>query len=182
MIITKADLDAYLKITTDATQGADVVNAVNAYIKTATGRLFGSTLIVVGERHDFANTIWLNNMDVVSIEAIRVGLPNQGTPQALASDAYWFNKYGRVNLAVLNMDRYPSRYWYDLVAVDYTFGVTTVPDDLKLAALQLAAQYYKYIGSGNQVITSAGVGTYRVSYGSGKAWDDVLGRYAIKRF
>jgi hypothetical protein len=74
--------------------------------------------------------------------------------------------------------------------VTYTYGVDEVPEDLKLAALAIAAGFYNWATNEQKEIVSAQVGSYRVSYGgsaqSGGTNNDanwaVIKSYATKRF
>jgi hypothetical protein len=67
-----------------------------------------------------------------------------------------------------------------------------VPEDLKLAALGIAAGFYNWASSEQKEIVSAQVGSYRVDYaGSARGGDQsttsdancaVISSYATKRF
>ena len=46
----------------------------------------------------------------------------------------------------------------------YSYGVEDVPDDLKLAALGIAYEQYKWAEAGGQQVTSASIGSYRLEY------------------
>lgn len=179
-IITTAELDAFTNKTNNAAQAADVVNAVNAYIAQQTGRSFGAVLTVTDELHDYKPTIWLNHMDIVAITTVKIGRPNV-TRQTIAADAYWVNQYGRLVLAIAPPVN-PSPYLYDMVVVTYTYGIAVVPDDLKLAALQLAQQYLNNVANSGQLVTMAMLGTYRLTYAEAKGMGAVIDSYKIKRF
>lgn len=180
IIITTADLDAFTANTNNAVQAADVVNAVNTYIDQQTGRSFGAIIAVTGEIHDYKPTVWLNHMDVTAIDLLKIGRPNT-TRQTVAADAYWCNSYGRMVVAISPAIN-PSSYLYDMLSIDYHYGIATIPADLKLAALQLAQQYINAVSDNGQVVTSAGVGAYRLTYAEAKGLGAVIDSYKIKRF
>ena len=161
-IITASELNTYTGQTLDTARAAQVVAAVESYIKDFTGRSFGATTTVTDELHDYAPVIFLRNLDVTDVTEVRLG--QTGDSQTTTTDFLWSDT-GRV---ILNESRVGFRRTRDYIRVSYTHGVTTVPDDLKLAALSLAADYYNHADSNNQELTAEGIGSYRLSYASGQ--------------
>ena len=170
-IITTDDLNTYTGNTLDTGRASQVVAAVNQYIETRTGRVWGDTKSVT-ETHDAASVVFLNNMDVTAVSQVKLGYPNDtGTVQD--SDSYNFNSSGRL---VLNGGRSGFNAYRDYVSVTYTHGVTPVPDDLKLAALSLASDFYNFGSDGQKELSSESIGSYSLTYRSGKS-SEVGGTY-----
>lgn len=163
-IITASELNTYTGQTLDTARAAQVVAAVNSFIKDFTGRSFGATTTVTDELHDYAPVIFLRNQDVKTVTAVKQGNPAADATTLDTSD-YFANELGRL---VLSESRTGFRRTRDYIRVSYTHGVTTVPDDLKLAALSLGADYYNHADSNNQELTAEGIGSYRLSYASGQ--------------
>jgi hypothetical protein len=162
-IITVADLGTYTGDTLDAGRAALVVDAVNDYIETVTGRSFGE--IQSGtESHDYLPVIFLRHADVVTVTDVEYG-SGSGTRTTLSPDDYFFNEVGRL---VLNQGRnFHFDVHRDYLHVTYTYGSVSVPSDLKLAALSLASDYYTFAANGDSEISSEGVGSYRLQYAKG---------------
>jgi hypothetical protein len=179
-IITVTDLGTYMnKPLASDTKAAQVVAAINAWVHNFTGRQFGTPIIATGEKHDYKPVIWTNHQDVISIEATRIGYPNQ-VAQTIPIGNYYFNEFGRIVLNPGGIDL-PSRGNYDLLELDYTYGVATVPDDLKIAALALAADTYNDTGASTGAITMAMVGQMRFSYAQKDTYTPIFESYRTKR-
>jgi hypothetical protein len=182
-IITLTDLEAYTGETIDPTKGALVVAAVNDYIEHSTGRSWGATETVTGEMHDYAPVIFLRHQDVAGVSKVERG---QGTNDrtTLAVSEYFVNNVGRL---VLSENRIGFRKTRDFIHVDYTYGVSTVPGDLKLAALALASDFNTYATDGQKEVSSEGIGSYRLTYASGassatgKVHFDTIASYRTRR-
>lgn len=161
-IITTADLATYSGNSSLDTGKADlVVAAVNAWIENATSRVWGETKQIT-ERYDWSTLLWLNHQDIVSVDSIKMGFPGQ-TQETVDSSAYFFNKWGRVTMYF--GWKYPrSTLNNDLLEIQYTYGVTAVPDDLKLAALAIADNYYHFADNGSKDVTAEQIGSYRLQY------------------
>lgn len=165
-IFTTTDLSNYMNKTLVPQVAGDVVNAMNTWIENHTNRCWGTTANAV-ERHDWAPRIWLFHPDVTAISAIKLGYPGL-LQSTLSSTSYFFNRYGRVTMYLQQPGHFnPSAMNNDLVEISYTYGVPTVPDDLKLASLGLTARFYNWAINGNKDVVSATVGTYKLEY-SGK--------------
>jgi hypothetical protein len=168
-IITTTDLAGFMNQTLNSTQATDVVAAINEYVETETHRFWGGTKQVT-ETYDWKRVLWLRHMDVVSVDQIQVGFPNT-TRTTLTTQSYWFNPYGRVTLfwnllpaSLLGGINTTSMLLNDYMAVTYTYGVTTVPDDLKNAALGIAANFYNWATNGQKDIVAAQIGNYRLQF------------------
>lgn len=179
-VLDITDLSTYTKkdLSTDS-KAAQVVAAVNAWIFNYTGRVFGATAVVTNEVHDYKPVIWLDHQDVQSIQAIRIGYPNMN-PQSIPAGNYFVNEYGRVMLNMGGVDL-PSKGNYDLIGVDYTYGKANVPDDLKLAALGLAADFYNDTGSSAGAITMAMVGQFRLQFNGKDNYTPIFDSYRTRR-
>jgi hypothetical protein len=178
-VIAVSDLSSYSKLDLSAdSKAALVVAAVNQWIINYTGRSFGVTTVVTNEIHDYRPSLWLDHQDVQTIQAVRVGYPNQ-TAQALPSNNYFVNEYGRLVLNLSGVD-IPGRGNYDLISVDYSYGRAAVPDDLKLAAMALAFDFYQDQGS-NGAISMAMVGQLRLQFKGGDQYNSVFDSYRQRR-
>lgn len=182
MIVDTTSLGSYLgkNLTTDL-KAAQVVAAVNQWINTYTGRSFGALVVIQGELQDYQPVVWLDHMDVQSIEALRFGSAfSGGVRQLIPAGSYVISPTGRLVLNPMGKDEY-SRNNYDLVSIDYTYGVTTIPEDLRLAALALAADFYKSKSSSQGAITMAMVGNYKLMYKGESVYKGVLESYRARR-
>lgn len=179
-IITVADLGTYLtkSLTTD-NKAVQAVAAINAWVYNYTGRAFGGTITILGEYHDYHPVVWTDHQDVTAVAAIYIGYPNIGR-QAIPAGNYFFNEFGRIMLNPGGGDN-ASRGNYDLISVDYTFGVATVPADLKMASLGLAADFYNDTGSSQGAITMAMVGQFRLMYKGADIYTPIFDSYRTKR-
>lgn len=172
-VITIDDLTTYMPSTTlDAGTAQIIVDGANSWVETQTGRCFGETK-QVAERYDWKNNVWLRHMDVISIDDVTVGFPNQ-TQSTLDAAGYYFNPLGRLTILGWTDNTAYSRY-SDLLSVEYTYGYhvlgfqeneTTpiVPDDLKQAVLGIAAGFYNWAINGQRDIASVQVGSYQIAY------------------
>lgn len=156
-IITTAELEQYTGETLDASRAEQVVEAVNAYIERATGRVWGE-VVVTTETHDFASVIFLNNMDVVDVSELKLN------DAVLEVPRYKWRDTGRV---VLSTRESGFHYRYDEVEVTYTYGNLEVPADLKLAALSLASDFYTFAADGQTEVSAEGIGSLRYTYARG---------------
>lgn len=159
-IITTTELAEYLGLTLDEPRTALIVNAVNQYVESLTNRCFGETKTVT-EEYDFGKTLWLRHQDVTAITSIQAGFTGQ-TLQTIDATGYRFNKQGRVTMFWTGGAGSGSSYYNDYLHVQYTYGQVDVPDDLKEAALGVAAGYYNWAKAGGKEIVSSSVGSYRI--------------------
>lgn len=185
-IITASDLNSYTGKTLDAGRAQVIVDAVNAYIENRTGRCWGEVKTVTDEVHDIRSTTYLRKMDVTGVTTVKYG---RGTGQVTApADNYVWNASGRVNayLPIAYTASSPRAY-IDGLTVTYTYGVMEVPDDLKLAALSLAADSYNHAASEQKDVKSTSVGSYSVTYATGEAtssgarYMSVIDSYRMRR-
>lgn len=138
-----------------------VVNAVNQYVENRTNRFWGGTTTLT-ERYDWAPRIWLHHQDVQSIGFIKLGYPGL-LQSTLDTTSYFFNSLGRVTMYLQQPTQFnPSAVNNDLVQIQYTYGVATVPQDLFLATLGIAANFYNWATSGQKDIVATSVGSYRI--------------------
>lgn len=139
-----------------------VVDAMNDWVESHTHRCWGITKTVT-ERYDYKpKGFWLRHQDVQSITSIQIGWPNQSQSTVNAS-SYYPNSYGRVTMIApfTNSVNDTSRYFNDLLSVTYVYGVATVPNDLKLATLGIAAGFYNWAVNDQKDVTSISVGSYK---------------------
>jgi hypothetical protein len=195
-IITTSDLNTYARKTLDPGLSAEVVNAVNDYIEGETHRCWGETKIITDEVHNFGENLWLYQMDIQSIQSITMGWPGFMTA-VLPTTAFFFNPIGRVTLlwslyfggsSVMSL----SKLYNDYIAVAYTYGQLTVPNDLKDAALGTAMNLYNWAYNGGHEIVATSAGSYRVEMASAvrganvgpTPWKDVAEAHylTIKRY
>lgn len=163
-VITIDDLQAYSPDTLDAGRAQIFVDAVNSWVQTRTNRCFGETTEVT-ERYDWGkNPIWLRHQDVTGISLITIGYPGQ-EQTTLDSASYIVNSLGRVTLLGLGRGRFHAFLYYnEYVEITYTYGVTAVPDDLKMAVLGIAAGFYSWATNGGRDVSAVSVGTYQIEY------------------
>lgn len=163
VIITATDLNTYLGKTLNPGTAAMIVAAVNKYVETQTHRVWGDTKTVI-ERYGWSKTIWLRHMDVTEITSISLGWP--GRPATtIDSSAFFFDSWGRITLFwQLQSGSRHSSYFRDYVAVNYTYGVAEVPEDLKEAAIGVAISYYNWAIAGGKEIVSTSVGSFRQEF------------------
>jgi hypothetical protein len=161
-VITTDDLQDYLGsgVVIDAARAQQVVDAVNASIERMTGRVWGATRTAT-EVYDYQPVLFLKQMDVISVSSV------SRNDTALQASSYKFRSTGRLILS-----SYEGRFrpHYDEISVTYTYGNIDVPEDLKLAALSLAADAYNYVdedGSQGEV-TEEQIGSLRYKYASGQ--------------
>lgn len=194
-IINTADLNSYTGKTLTAAVATQVVKAVNQWIESRTGRCWGDTATAT-ESHDWKPHIWLHHQDVHSITSVKFGydLADQIT---IDPTTYRVNKLGRLSFGgYRNRNSFRYADYPDSLEIAYTYGVDEVPDDLKLAALGIAAGFYNWASNGQQEIVSAQVGSYRVDYSGRFAGSEgsnpanstpdanfaIVASYATKRF
>lgn len=169
-VITIDDLTAYSPTAIDSGRGQLVVDAMNQWVETRTNRVWG-TSVTVTERYDWGKTLWLRHQDVTAITSIKVGWPNQ-TQTTLDPTGYFFNNFGRVTLlmqALGNLggaNTVGSPFYNDYLEVIYTYGNASVPDDLKMAVLAIAANFYNWAQNGQRDVSAVSVGSYSVQYAS----------------
>lgn len=163
-IISTTDLNNYTGKTLTSTIALGVVNAVNKLIDVRTHRAWnvGTTPVSVTERYDWKSPLYLRHMDVIAIQSVKLGYPNV-SQQTIAPGGYFVNTEGRLTMYFSYSAGISVRN-NDLLEITYTYGVSTVPDDLKEAALGIAATMYNYVKSGNQDVVASSVGNYRVQY------------------
>lgn len=165
-VVTSADLATYLNKTPVAGVAQQVIDGVNAWIESTTKRCWGETRTVT-ERYDWKRIIYLRHQDVVSVTTVKLGIPGQ-TQTTLPSTSYWSNSFGRLTL--LSQFTRPgapsigSVFYNDYIEVAYTYGVEDTPDDLKEAALGIAAGMYNWAINGQKDVSQIQVGSYRLNF------------------
>jgi hypothetical protein len=186
-IISTSDLNSFTQKSLNSAVASQVVAAVNAYIERVTHRCWGETKTVT-ERHDYAGWLWLRHQDVQEVVSVSSGYPGS-TPAAIQSDAYYCNAAGRLSFGSYYVDQprsNPSRW----LEISYSYGVEEVPEDLKLAALGIAAGFYNWATNGQKEVSSAQVGSYRLQYANASSGGSdstassnfsVIKSYATKR-
>jgi hypothetical protein len=161
-IIITADLSIYTGKTLVGPIADSVVATVNKWIDVRTHRVWnvGNAPISVVERYDWKSPLWLRHMDVVAIQTVKLGYPNL-SQQTIAPGGYFVNPEGRLTMYFSYSAGISVRN-NDLLEITYTYGAQTVPDDLKQAALAIAARLYNYATNDGKDIVSTSVGGYRV--------------------
>lgn len=165
-VITLDDLTAYATIAIASDRGQLVVDAMNQWVETRTNRVWGETKKLI-QRYDWTyQSLWLRHMDIQSIDSVKLGWPGQ-VQQTLPSNSYFLNELGRVTFlrqfipdAIVG----PSAVYNDYLEVTYTYGTETVPDDLKMAVLGIAANFYNWAINNQRDISAVAVGSYNVQY------------------
>lgn len=173
-IISTSDLTSYMQgKATNTSLAQQVVDAVNTYVETRTHRCWGETKTVTDEQYAWNSVVWLRRTDIVSVDAVKLGWPGQ-TQSTVDPSAYYLNPLGRLTFYMYanpNM----SRLYNDYLHISYTHGYhegfkddgtpnLVVPDDLQLAALGIAANFYNWAANGNKDVVSAALGSYRLEY------------------
>ncbi|SIS11386.1 hypothetical protein [Williamsia sterculiae] len=159
-IISVEDLNTYAGKQLSDGIAAQAVNAANQYVETVTHRVWGETRTVTNERYDLSTSLWLRQMDVVSVDGLTFGRP--GTPQSTVDQSAWYYEgAGRINLLGYGAS---GGYGPGYVGVSYTYGVAEVPDDLVQATLAIAIGLYNYASAGGRDIVATSIDSYRVQY------------------
>lgn len=163
-IITSSDFTNYMAgRATDSNVVAAVVAAINSWVETQTHRCWGEAKQVT-ERYDFNPILYLRHQDVVSVDEVNLGYPGQ-EQVTIPPGSYWPNALGRLTIYWQALTQYnPSTFNNDYMEITYTHGVEDVPDDLKLAALGIAAGFYNWATNGNKEVVASSVGSYRLEY------------------
>ena len=164
-LITKQDLAEYMGVPLDPkdTKIDVVANAVSAWVEQYTSRHFvndpETESVEVTEYHDYAPVIFLNEADIQSVDKVTVN----GVDVDVA-DLKIDMTTGRVRITRYGYAEY-GRNYFDAIKVVYKVGAK-LPEDLKLAILQLASDNYNRSDTGTAGnIASESVGGYSVSYG-----------------
>ncbi len=166
-IITSTEFSSYMKPTVIVDSLAQqIVSGVNGWVENYTNRCFGCTKTVT-ERYDWAPEIWLRHQDVSTEEAsmtIKLGYPHLQQSQ-LDNTSFFWNEWGRVTMYLQQPNEFnPSAVNNDLVEITYTYGLVEVPDDLKLATLGIAGDFYNWAVNGQKDVVATSVGTYRLEF------------------
>lgn len=184
-MITLQDLKAYLGIAEDDTsQDARLqlfVDATNQYIEDKTLYNYGDDK-QRSETLDLASNVTLGRMGIKSIDSLKLYQSNTDDESGELKDNrnYTFNDLGRLTLDFTYGDD-RGRYDYNMVHVTYTYGHAegeTMPADLKLAALQFAADQLS--GTGGQDsrrVKSESTGSYRIEFSDTGVFDNVIAKY-----
>lgn len=154
--ITGGEQDAYL----DA-----VLERVSAWIDTQTNRTFKSQATTVTDElyERQGRTLWLSQLGITGVTSVKVRQLRTEDWRTLEPGTYEWTSNGRLYLP---LD-------FRFVQVTYEYGTdATVPKDIELAALQLAADVYRGSRQGEQAdVASERVGDYQVTY---RNVDDVV--------
>jgi hypothetical protein len=144
-IISTSDLNSFTQKTLNGAVASHVVAAVNADIERVTHRCWDE-IKTVTERYDYGNRLWLRHQDVQEVSSVNSGHPGT-TPVEIDRDTYYCNGLGRLSFGTfLHGCRYPDLpEWLE---ISYSYGVEDVPEDLKLAALGIAAGFYNWATNG----------------------------------
>ena len=184
-MITLADLKAYLGIapgdTSQDTRLQLFVDATNQYVEDKTLYNYGNDK-TRSEILDYRDNVMLGRMGIKSITEVRLyqrGTEDETDPIDTKSYTYDSNT-GRLTLDFSYGDDY-NRSAYNAVHVTYVYGHAegeTMPADLKLAALQFAADQLS--GTGGQDsrrVKSESTGSYRIEFSDTGVFDNVIAKY-----
>ena len=158
-IFTATDLNTFTGKTLTSSIANQVVLGVNQWIEQRTHRSWGATNTVT-ERYDWASVIWLRHPDVTAITSVKLGFPGQ-TQSTIDPTGYFNNSFGRLTMYWGQPHGISARH-NDFMEIIYSYGVATVPDDLKLAALGIAAVIYNFAINDQQNVVAATVGSYHL--------------------
>lgn len=183
-MITLADLKAYLGIapedTSQDTRLQLFVDATNQYVEDKTLYNYGDDK-TRSELIDYRDSVTLGRMGIKSITEIRLyqkGTETETDP--ISADSYTYNSLGRLTLDNVYGDDYGRRD-FNTIHVTYVYGHETgetMPADLKLAALQFAADQLS--GTGGQDsrrVKSESTGSYRIEFSDTGVFDSVIDKY-----
>lgn len=166
-MVTLQELKTYLGITgTDNDAQLNlIISMLPAYVKLMTGRWYGA-LQEVTETYDYAPTLFLANPDVDSITWIKRGYSPTHSPEdtdnltTIDPQDYRWNDLGRISLSSKFYNN-KTKSDYDEVMVKYKYGNTTVPADIKLAAMMFAGDAFNAIDG---EVTEETLDTYKRKY------------------
>lgn len=159
-IITLADLKSYSGITDiDEAKANDVIDGVNKWVSDYTGRFFGE-VVDLTEVFDYAPAIFLHHIDITEVESVKV------YGQDITADTLVNRTTGRVVISKYGYDLNVSRRGYDAIEVKYKSGIMTVPQELKMATLQLAMDNYNRKDGKDAGISATSIGGYSIAYGN----------------
>lgn len=166
-LVSLEDLKTYLGIKTadNDEQLQLLIRTLPAYIKLMTGRWYGS-LKEVTETQDYAPTIFLANPDVNSITYLKRGYAadhnyDESTDlTTIENTDYRWNSLGRISLSS-KFYHNKTKGDYDEIVVKYKYGITEVPDDIKLAAMMFAGDAFNAIDG---EVTEETLDSYRRKY------------------
>ena len=159
-IITLADLKSYSGITDiDEAKAQDVIDGVNKWVSDYTGRFFGE-VVDLTEVFDYAPAIFLRHIDITEVESVKV------YGQDITENTLVNRTTGRVVISKYGYDLNVSRRGYDAIEVKYKSGVMTVPQELKMATLQLAMDNYNRKDGKDAGISATSIGGYSIAYGN----------------
>lgn len=165
-MITTAELKEHLGIT-DSSQDTYLTNLaarITAYVERYTGRVFGRSVTVTDEVHDYpkdGGTVLLRQTDVRTLTSLKYN------DTAMDTAAYKWNAAGEINLPAYSswdINWGTSRHGHNnALKITYTYGMVEVPLDVKLAALEIASTVYaRRQGQGQKVAER--IGDYSVQY------------------
>lgn len=185
-MITLAELKSYLGITgTDQDANLQlIVDAVNEQLEQTTLRNYGADKTRT-EIMDYRDSVFLGRMGVKSITSVKLyQTGTEAESNALTTDSYTFNKYGRLTLDQQYGDDY-NRGDYNAVTVVYVYGAAVgevAPADLKLAALQQGREFYEGTSSGDsRRVRSEATGSYRIEFADESVFMNTLRKYRVPR-
>ena len=158
-IFIPTDLNSYMGKTLVPSIAAQVTAGVNQWVEQRTHRAWATSVTTV-ERRDWSTVLWLLHPDVQSITAVKYGFPGQ-LQTTLSSTSYFVNALGRLTLYWGQHHGISARN-NDFMEITYVYGTVTVPDDLKLAALAIAAVMYNFAINDQQNVVASSVGSYHI--------------------
>ena len=155
-IITEQNLMDYAGVQ-QSNRLSQIVASVNAWVTAYTKRHFGNEEIIE-ETHDYAPVIFLREADIKTVDEVVIN----GTSVDV-SELVIDKDTGRVRITTFGENRY-GRIFFDAIKVKYKVGTANVPEDLKLATLQLAAEQLNRNDKKDANIASESVGGYSRSF------------------
>lgn len=164
---TPSELASYLQQDVDTASALLALTTASAEFSSAADTWFASqstTYVTTGTR---ATGIWLPFNPVIAVSAVRINTVVVTGHTLIGQRLYRTAGFGTY-----------SQSTPDLLEIDLTYGFTTVPDDVKLAVLEMASVAYDN-PTGDM---SESIDDYTVRYAGtpitpGRPWRDVAAAY-----
>lgn len=168
MYATPTELAEYLQKDLDTSTAVQSLTLASEEFSSAADTWFtaqAATYTTTGTR---ASNIWLPYKPIIAVTAVRI-------------NGVVITGWTRINQRLFRYAGFGSWYSYvpDLLEVDLTYGYVTVPDDVKLAVLEMAAGSYE----NPSAAVSESIDDYTIKYdpkmkmAAGLSWRELADRY-----
>lgn len=152
---------------TDDTQDAKLVDLLEqaaAFIDAYCGRTFSNDVKTITDElyERQGRVVWLRNMHVNSVTAVKAKLAQSDDYDTLAETSYEWTTGGRLCLPLA----------YDYVQVSYTHGALSVPADIIGACIAIAAESYRN-GGEHGAIKREELGALKLEYAQGASTSSI---------